>query len=115
MVIWLRWQADVEQWREDLEQWRGSIESRMEGIEEITRLVPEILNRLGPETLSPEHQRTIQASVNRLHDLTGRSHAAIYDELRSTFHVARYNEIPESQWAEVASWFQTRLSRARKK
>ena len=51
MAAWYRWQADIEQWRD-------SVESRLESVEEITRLVPEILDRLGQATLSPEHQRT---------------------------------------------------------
>jgi len=112
MAVWMRWQAEVDQWRDEVEQWRGNIEGRMESVEEVSRLFPEILERLGPETLSPEHQRMVQTYVNRLHDLTGRTHAAIYDELRTAFRVPRYSEIHESSWTEVAAWFQVRLGQA---
>jgi hypothetical protein len=74
MVAWIEWQQDID-------QWRGSVESRLETVEEITRLVPEILERLGPETLSPEHQRTVQSGVKRLYELTRRAYGAIYAEL----------------------------------
>lgn len=71
MIAFLEWQQDVE-------AWRGGIESRMESVEEMTRLVPELVERLGPATPSPEQQRSVQASVNRLGELTGAKHAAIY-------------------------------------
>ncbi|HLW00104.1 MAG TPA: phage antirepressor N-terminal domain-containing protein [Ktedonobacterales bacterium] len=114
MVIWLRWRQDIETWREEMEGWQGSVENRLESVEALAGLVPEILERMGPTTLSPEHQRTVQASVNRLHDLTGQTHAAIYDELREHFRVGTYKEIPESRWADVAAWFQARTQRAQR-
>ena len=105
MVTWLEWQRDIE-------QWRARVESRLDSHEEVLRLVPEILERLGPQTLSPEHQRTVQAGVNRLHDLTNRSYGAIYDELRQAFHVGAYKDIPEVRWLDVVAWFQARIGRA---
>ena len=102
MVAWLEWQQDIE-------AWRGHVESRLESVEEITRLVPEILERLGPETLSPEQQRTVQSGVNRLHELSGLSHAAIYDELRQTFHVGTYKDIAQAKWPAVADWLHVRI------
>lgn len=107
MAVWYRWQSDIE-------QWRGQVESRLEGLEEVTRLVPEILERLGPVTLTPEHQRTVQNAVTRLHELTGRAYGTIYDELKNAFHVGKYSEIPEDRWAEVAAWFRTRIEQAQR-
>ena len=49
----------VLEWQRNVEHWRGSVESRLEGLEAITDLIPEILERLGPETLTVEHQRSI--------------------------------------------------------
>jgi hypothetical protein len=112
MLIWHRWQASVEQRFEELEGWRGTVESRLEGLEEVHRLIPEILDRMGPEPLSPAHQRTVQNAVRRLHELTGLSYGAIYDELKDAFHVSKYSEIPESRWPEVALWFKARIARA---
>jgi hypothetical protein len=53
----------------------------------------------------------VQASVNRLHVATGRSHAALYDALREAFHVGTYKEIPAARWPEVVTWFRTQLDR----
>jgi P22_AR N-terminal domain len=105
MATYLRWQADIE-------TWRGSIESRLESHEEVLRLVPEILERLGPETLTPEHQRTVQNAVKRLHDVAGYPYAGIYADLGEHFHVAKYDQIPEARWEGVAEWFQVRLAAA---
>jgi len=52
MVLWIDWQHDID-------VWRGSVESRLESLEEVTNLIPEILERLGPQTLTPDHQRRI--------------------------------------------------------
>jgi hypothetical protein len=90
----------------------GELHSRMEGIEEVTRLVPEILERLGPETLTPEHQRTVQNAAKRLHEVGGYAYATIYAELGEHFHVARYDQIPESRWDDVVEWFRLRVEAA---
>lgn len=114
MVVWLRWQREVEIWRGQMDTWHGSVEHRLEHVEALASLVPEILERLGSQTLSAAHQRTVQASVNRVHEVTGHSHASIYEELRDHFHVGTYKEIPESRWADVMAWFQARLRRAQR-
>ncbi|WIG59666.1 MAG: hypothetical protein OJF49_002413 [Ktedonobacterales bacterium] len=116
-LIWAKYHRDMAvwlEWRADIEQWRDSVETRLESVEEITRLVPEILERLGPQTLSPEHQATVQASANRLHDLTGHSHAMIYNDLRQAFHVGKYSDIPENDWLRVVEWFRVRIAAAEK-
>lgn len=113
--VWIQYHrqmAEFLEWQQDLEQWRGDMEARMESIEEVTRLVPEILERLGPATLSPEHQRSVQIYANRLSELTGAKHAALYGELKDVFHVGSYKDIPESQWADVAQWFTARIRKA---
>ncbi len=66
MVLWIDWQHDIE-------AWRGSVESRLEGLEEVTNLIPEILERMGPQTLTSDHQRAAQKFVQRVNKLTGRS------------------------------------------
>ncbi len=79
------------------------------------RAVPEILDRLGPATLSPEHQRSVQAGVKRLHEVSGVAFPTIHDELRQHFHVGKYEQIPEERWAEVADWFKRRIDAAQKR
>src|SRR5260221_7113709 len=61
MAAWLRWQADVE-------VWRHHIDARLDQHEQVLRLVPEILERLRPETLSAEHQHTVQSGIKRSHE-----------------------------------------------
>jgi hypothetical protein len=101
-------------WQEDIETWRGNVETRLEEMEELTRLVPEILDRLGPATLTPAHQATVRASVKRLADLTGASYGSIYADLGASFHVAKYADIIESEWPRVAEWFRARITGAEK-
>lgn len=111
---YLRMAAFLE-WQMDIETWRGSVESRLEGLEAITDLIPDILDRLGPETLSTEHQRSVQGLVKRLHDATGKPFGTIYDELKTVFDVPRYQEIREQNWDKVQNWFTGQINRAKGK
>jgi len=88
------------------------LHSRLESVEEVTRLVPELLERLGPQTLSAEHQSTTQEMVKRLHDLTGYSFSTIYTDLNRSFRVGKYSDIPDARWPDVAQWFSTRIAAA---
>jgi len=97
---------------DDHEDQIGELHGRLEGMEEVTRLVPEILQRLGPQTLTPEHQATIKHQAARLHELTGASYATIYGDLNAAFHVARYSDIADARWPEIAAWFKTRIEAA---
>ncbi len=64
--------AALIQWRMDVDHWRGTVESRLEGLEAVTDLIPEILERLGPQTLTAAHQSQLQQYVKRLHEATPR-------------------------------------------
>lgn len=97
---------------DDHEEQIGELHSRLEGMEEVTRLVPEILQRLGPQTLTPEHQATIKHQAARLHELSGASYATLYGELNAAFHVGKYSDIAEARWPEIAAWFKTRIAAA---
>jgi hypothetical protein len=108
MVLWIDWQQDIE-------AWRGGIESRLEGLEEVTNLIPEILERLGPQTLTPDHQRAVQKYVQQLHELSGQPYGMIYESLKAAFGVPRYADIPDQDWQRVAQWFQAQLEPWRKK
>ena len=78
MVLWIDWQHDIE-------AWRGSVESRLEGLEEVTNLIPEILERLGPHTLTSDHQRAVQKYVQQMHELTGKPCGTLYESLKAAF------------------------------
>ncbi|HEY6251276.1 MAG TPA: hypothetical protein VI685_15070, partial [Candidatus Angelobacter sp.] len=55
-----------------------------------TSLIPEILERLGPHTLTPDHQRAVQKYVQHMHELSGRPYGAVYESRKAAFGVARY-------------------------
>ncbi|MEO7001846.1 MAG: hypothetical protein ABI068_08455 [Ktedonobacterales bacterium] len=74
----------------------GALHSRVESVEELTRLVPEILERLGLETLTSAHQRWVQGAVKRLHDLSGVAYPTVYTELGEAFQAAKYTDIREN-------------------
>ncbi len=90
----------------------GALHGRLEGMEEVTRLVPEILQRLGPQTLTPEHQATVKNLARRLNELSGFAYATIYGELNAAFHVGKYSDIADARWPEIAAWFKTRIDTA---
>jgi P22_AR N-terminal domain len=102
------------EWQMDVEEWRGHVETRLEGLEAITDLIPDILDRLGPQTLTPEHQKTLQYYVKQLHDATGKPYSMIYEDLKTAFAVPRYQEIPEAEWARVVNWFKVQIDRKKK-
>jgi hypothetical protein len=126
MLAFLHWQQEVETWHtmtdarldgmaaleQRVEIVEAQIEAQMEQVEEITRLMPEMLERLGSQPLTPKHQYAVQQGVDLLADLTGKRHAMIYDELRRSFHVAKYDQLPEARWAEVIAWFRPRIQAA---
>lgn len=93
----------------------GGLHSRIESLEAGQRLLPEILERLGPQTLTPEHQATVKAMATRLHALAGLSFATIYSDLNAAFHVGRYSDIPAASWPQVTAWFQQRITAAEKR
>jgi len=104
----------VLEWQRDIEHWRGSVENRLEAVEAMTDLIPEILERLGPENLLPEHQNRVKYYVSQLSKATGKHPGTIYSELYTAFSVPRYQEIPETDWEQVEQWFKGQIDRARK-
>ncbi len=102
-------------WQMDVERWRGGIESRLEGVEAMTGLIPEILERLGPEKLTTEHQEKVQQYVEQLCEATGKHRGTIYTRLHSAFKVPRYQELLEADWPRVERWFKIQIDNARKR
>src|SRR2546421_5051449 len=98
--------AAVIEWQLEVENWRGSVEDRLEGLEAI---IPDILDRLPPTTLTPAHQNQIKYYVQQLHQATGKHQATIYSDLYTAFSVPRYQEIPEEEWDKVENWFKVQL------
>jgi hypothetical protein len=107
--------AALVEWQMDVEVWRGTVESRLEGLEAMAGLIPDILERLPPSTLTPGHQREVQVYVKRLHDATGKPYPTIYEDLKLAFSVPRYQDIREEEWEQVLHWFQVQIERTRRK
>jgi BRO family, N-terminal domain/ORF6C domain len=100
---------------EEHEEQIGELHSRMESLEEGQRLLPELLARLGQQTLTSEHQATVKAMAGRLHDLAGYGFSTIYGELNAAFHVGKYSDLPEGAWEQIAAWFQQRIDAAQRR
>ena len=83
MVKFLEWQISVE-------EWRGSVEGRLDGLETVTG---RILQQIGPPRVTTEHQTLMQFYVSQLSDITKKTHATIYAQLKTAFRVPRYDEI----------------------
>jgi hypothetical protein len=115
MIAWLDWQSDMAAWRSETNARLDGLQDEVESLHEVVRLVPEILERLGPQTLSPEHQSTTQEMVKRLHDLTGYAFSTIYTDLNRSFRVGKYSDIPDARWPDVAQWFSARIAAAERR
>ena len=102
----------VLEWQRDVENWRGSVETRLEGLEAI---IPDILDRLPPPTLTPEHQQQVQTFVHQLHEASGKPYGTIYSDLKTAFAVAKYDQIPETEWNKVVKWFKVQIDRTKRK
>jgi P22_AR N-terminal domain len=115
--LWYLWKAaqHAQAWREEVNAWRGSVESRLESKEAMLDLIPEILERLGPEMLTMQHQRQLQAYVRRLHEASAKAYATVYDDLKTAFGKPRYQELLESEWPDVERWFTAQIERAKGK
>ncbi len=112
MLAFLYWRKDVEAWRAQVDLRQDHLEDRVESLEAGMQLLPEILERLGNQTLTSEHQALVKRAVKELHDLAGFSFGAIYFDLNQHFHVGTFTDIPESRWEEVVEWFRMRLDAA---
>ncbi len=77
--------------------------------------LPDLLLRLGPQTLTPAHQAQVKVWAVRLHDLGGFAFPTIYGELNTHFHVGKYSDIADAEWEAVAAWFRVRLDAAEKR
>lgn len=114
-IVYHQQMLAVLEWQRDVETWRGGMETRMEGVEAMTSLIPEILERLGPEKLTSEHQEQVQQYVEQLCEATGKHRGTIYTSLHSAFKVPRYQELLEDDWHKVENWFKVQIGRGRKR
>lgn len=115
MAAFYQWKATTDTRIDTLETQYQSVEERLESYKPVLDLVPEILERLGPQTLTDEHQQAIREYARQLHELTGKPYPTIWEDLKTAFRVAKYANIPELDWPRVVKWFQAQLEQKRKR
>jgi hypothetical protein len=117
MSLWHRHQADLhaQAWRREVDIRIEEQESRIEAKEALTGLIPEILDRLGPELINTQQQRQVQAYVEQLNKATGSHPATIYNDLKTAFDCPRYQELRADEWPQVVNWFMVQIERAKRK
>lgn len=57
-----------------------------------------------PNTITPEQQQAIQSAVQQAHHRIGLHWQEIYRQLKSTFKVAKYDQIPQSQFGNAMAF-----------
>lgn len=115
MSVYHRHQADLhaQAWREEVDARITEHEERLEAREAVTDLIPEIIERLGPEKLTQAHRKQVKAYVQQLSKATGKHWQTIYLDLYTAFEVAQYEDILEADWQQVVNWFTVQLERGR--
>lgn len=57
-----------------------------------------------PNTITPEQQQAIQSAVQQAHHRTGLHWQEIYRQLKQAFKVAKYDQIPQSQFGNAMAF-----------
>ena len=116
MSVWHRHQADLhaQAWRAEVDARVEDQEARLEAREAVVQLIPEILDRLGPEKINGSQQTNIRGMVKRLVEISGIPYQSVYWELAQAFQAPRYDEILASQYPAVCQWFKRRIEAASK-
>ena len=115
LAVWALWKASqyAQRWRGEVDEWRGQMEARIESNEAISRLLPEIIERLGPETITPKHHQQVKTLAKQLHLATGKPYPTIYDDLKTVFEKGRIEDLLEEEWEQVENWFRVQIERAK--
>jgi hypothetical protein len=103
----------VEAKTHDQDERLESLQKRVEYLEAGGAMLPELLERLGPERMRPEHQEMVKRWVGELHHLSGVDYSSIYQDLNADFQVDRFSDIHECEWDRLEDWFRERIMLAR--
>lgn len=57
-----------------------------------------------PNTITPEQQQAIQSAVQQAHHRTGLHWQEIYRQLKQTFKVAKYDQLPQDQFGNAMAF-----------
>lgn len=56
-------------------------------------------------TINPQQQRAIQEAVNdSVHRVAGRTHQGVYSSIKKKYGIAKYDQLPASQFDDCISW-----------
>ena len=55
-------------------------------------------------TITPEQQQAIQSAVQQAHHRTGLHWQEIYRQLKAMFHIAKYDQLPQSQFGNAMAF-----------
>lgn len=89
----------------------GNLERDVKVIDQSVKEIRVILSEI--RGLSSTHRATAQKMVNEISRISGVKHLHIWTDLKDTFHVASYTDIPDGKWPEVQKWLQQRLDTAK--
>ncbi|WP_273384493.1 BRO family protein [Actinobacillus porcinus] len=73
----------------------------------LDREISENEQQIAPLTITPEQQRAIQEAVQQAHYRTGLHWQEIYSRLKSTFNVAKYDQLPQTMFEHVINFLNT--------
>ena len=103
-------EATVRSHKQQLEE----LSSRLNLLEEAQNQLPDLLDRLRTEHLTPEHQEQVRQWILDLHNETGREYNAIYRDLVADVRIGSFSDVRDSDWERIAEWFRLSLKEARK-
>jgi hypothetical protein len=103
-------EATVQSHKQQLEE----LASRLDLLEEAQSQLPDLLDRLRKEHLTPEHRAEVRQWIMDLHEVTGRQYDAIYQDLVADVRIGSFSDARDSDWERIAEWFRLRMKEARK-
>lgn len=115
MAAFYQWKASTDTRIDALEVKQEEMESRLDEHRRVLAFIPEILERLGPQTLTPQHHRRVQALAKQLHLATNKPYPTIYDDLKTAFEKPRIEDLLEEDWPQIEHWFAVQIERGKNK
>lgn len=89
------------------------IKIRLDELERNQSSLPELLQLLRVELLTPAHQNQVRAWVNELARLTGWHITAIFTDLAADFEYKTFGDAREADWNRIEEYFRGKLENAR--
>ena len=90
------------------------IKIRLDELERNQSSLPELLQLLRVELLTPAHQNQVRSWVNDLARLTGWHITAIFTDLAADFAYKTFGDAREADWNRIEEYFREKLEDARR-